>query len=433
MDRRRFLAAAGAFSTLPPHALAAGEGLRSAAREAWLYGLPLMETAATRQRALSGGQHVNAFAHARALAGPANRAVTTPNNDTLYSSAWLDLAGGPMTVTVPPTGARYVSLALMDMFTNNFAVLGARTIGPDGGVFTLVGPTRDAKLGAIRSPTPWVWALARTLVDGPEDLAAAHAVQDGLRIAAQGGRTPQPVPGRAAPWPEYFAAIQRLLQENPPPAVDTALLRRIAPLGLTTQSAFDPARFSGDQAAQIQAGIADARPLLLGMRGRQKVENGWTYPPVNLGDFGQDYVLRAATAIAGLAALPPAEAIYIRPTAPNGGFVFQDGRFRLGLPGPLPADGFWSLTMYEATPDGQFFLTGNAINRYAIGDRTPHLRRDLNGSMDIWIGREDPGGSRTANWLPAPAKGPFAMTMRAYLPRQEFLDGRYRLPPLEAF
>ena len=52
------------------------------------------------------------------------------------------------------------------------------------------------------------------------------------------------------------------------------------------------------------------------------------------------------------------------------------------------------------------------------------------GTLDIWIGRADPGGERTANWLPAPKSGPFALYLRAYLPRAEFLDGRYRVPAI---
>ena len=82
----------------------------------------------------------------------------------------------------------------------------------------------------------------------------------------------------------------------------------------------------------------------------------------------------------------------------------------------MPVDGFWSLTMYEATPEGQFFLTANTIGRYAIGDRTPALRREENGALTLWIGRKNPRGDKTANWLPAPAIGPFMLLLRAYLP-----------------
>lgn len=60
------------------------------------------------------------------------------------------------------------------------------------------------------------------------------------------------------------------------------------------------------------------------------------------------------------------------------------------------------------------------------------LRRNADGGLDIWIGRSDPGGDKAANWLPAPAKGPFSMMLRAYLAKQELLDGRFRFPPVAA-
>ena len=86
--------------------------------------------------------------------------------------------------------------------------------------------------------------------------------------------------------------------------------------------------------------------------------------------------------------------------------------------------------MYESSGDGRFFLTENALNRYSIGDRTEGLVYGSDGALDIWIGRSDPGGARTANWLPAPRQGPFALTLRAYLPGRALLDGTYRLPSI---
>src|SRR5690349_21157881 len=103
---------------VPGRAYAAGD-LRAAAHEAWLYGLPLIEMANTRARAVAGRATgipagVNRFGHARVLAGPTARGVTTPNNDTLYSSAWIDLTKGPLTLTLPRAGKRYFSVAGMN-------------------------------------------------------------------------------------------------------------------------------------------------------------------------------------------------------------------------------------------------------------------------------------------------------------------------------
>jgi len=407
--------------------------LKAAARAAYIYTLPLIEVATTRQRGMSLGQKMGAFTHVRNLATPKHRAVTTPNTDTLYSTAHIDLSAGPLTITLPAAGDRYVSLALMDAYTNNFAVLGTRTTGPDGGTFRLVGP-RDAMEGwnIVRSPTDHVWALARILVEGPHDLEAARAVQSGISMQGPGGDPPGPFAPRSADWGEYFTSAGALMAANPPPVTDLAALRRMAPLGLL--DGFDPARFSPAEVAEIEAGLAEGRRSVRGGGGLAgNFVGGWSYPSVRLGDFDQDYDLRGTVALGGLAALPPAEAMYLQGEGPEPGKLFDGAKnWRLHFPsgGHLPVDSFWSLSLYEATDDGQYFFWDNTLNRYAIGDRTPGLVTNPDGSLDIWIGNAAPGHEREANWLPAPA-APFALFMRAYLPRAELLQGYYRMPALE--
>ena len=380
-------------------------------------------------RAAEGG--INAFVHRRELATPADRWVTTPNVDTLYSSAFVDLGNGPATVTLPATGERYFSLHLMDMYTNSFAVLGTRTVGGEGGRFTLVGPRDAAPEGAIRAPTPWIWAFVRIGVNGPEDSDIVHKIQDGIVLKASPPRALGSFAQRGSAWGEYFSSASALLAENPPPATDLAVLRRIALLGIGPSRSFDAAKFTAAEAHDIETGIAAAKSILTGAR-PEKPLNGWRYPSAELGDFGQNYLYRARVAIGGLGALPRQEAMYMRAVAADGSINFQDGTWRLNLaPDRLPpVDGFWSLTMYEATPQGQYFLTENPLHRYAIGDRTKGLRRNADGSLDVWIARKDPGSSRIENWLPAPASGPFSLLMRAYLPKSEFLAGAYQLPPI---
>lgn len=441
MNRRQLVLAAAAMGLAPAAAAqTVASPLRAAAREAWLYGLPLIEMAGTRARAFATlNPGANRFAHARRLAGPESRAVTAPNNDTLYSSAWLDLTQGPVTLTIPPTGDRYISVAAMNMFTDNDAVIGTRTTGGNGGRFILVGPGQaGGGPGVVRIATPHAWLLARTLVDGEADLPAVHKVQDGLILEGPTGAGliaawPK-VPGRQAPALDYLEGVAAMLKADPPPVTDGAFFARVAALGLTPRGDFDRARFSATEVAEIEAGVADAKAALRSAgpigAGAGRVVDGWTYPPNTLGFYNQAYAFRAAVALGGLAALPPAEAMYMHPEGDSGRMFTGAGPYRLHFPaGKLPpVDGFWSLTMYEGTPEGQFFLVENEARRYAIGDRTPGLARNPDGSLDIWIARANPGGARAANWLPAPKSGPFTMSLRAYLPRQELLDGRWRVP-----
>jgi len=433
MMRRRELLVGGVALGLAAPAWAEASSLQTAAAEAFIYTLPMVEVARVRNRLMGAGLPAGRFFGQGALATPEARTVTTPNNDTIYATAFIDLSAGPATLTVPPLGGRYASFAIMDMVSDNVAVLGTRTTGQDGGVFTLVGPTGAAEPGAIRSPTPWVWALARVLVSSQDDLPAAKAVLSGFKVAAAPAGKPAPGADRNGPWQAYFKAASALMLENPPPATDTGVLRRMAALGLGSPS-FDPAKFTPDQVAAIVAGVDDARGRLRSAGFGGKTIGGWVFQASDAGDFFQDYLGRARIAIGGLAALPPAEAMYLTAVPPAGGMHFDGDhlwRLRFGKGMTPPVDAFWSLTMYEAAPEGGYYLTRNPINRYAIGDRTPGLVIGPDGALDIWISRADPGSARSANWLPAPVQGPFTLVLRAYLPRPQLLSQTYVPPGIE--
>ena len=96
--------------------------------------------------------------------------------------------------------------------------------------------------------------------------------------------------------------------------------------------------------------------------------------------------------------------------------------------GGVPCDAFWSLSVYERMPDGRLFFAENPIGRFAIGDRTRGIAVQADGSMDIWLQRNEPTDpQRRRNWLPAPA-GPMHLSLRAYLPKPALRDGTAELP-----
>ena len=88
--------------------------------------------------------------------------------------------------------------------------------------------------------------------------------------------------------------------------------------------------------------------------------------------------------------------------------------------------------MYELMDDGRLFFLANPIDRYAIGDRTAGLKKNGDGSIDIFIQREPPDEARKSNWLPSP-KGLFKMVMRGYQAKADLIDERFRLPGVERF
>ena len=169
-----------------------------------------------------------------------------------------------------------------------------------------------------------------------------------------------------------------------------------------------------------------------GLASSGDVVDGWSYPGAAIGDFGDNDRLRALVALGGLAALPRIEAMYLSARTDKDGAALTGAKaYRVRIPGRMPIGGFWSLSLYQVEPDGRLFFVPNDLKRFAVGDRSKHLRSERDGSYEVFVQAAKPGGERVVNWLPAP-KGAFALVFRAYLPRAEFLDGSFRLPPVVA-
>ena len=412
----------------------------SSIAQAYRYALPVYEIARLRYRQSfdPANPHrvpVNTLTHSRKLADHTARLVTAPNNDTLYSSANLDLRSGPVRIDVPDFGERYYSIALMDEFTNNFAYIGRRTTGTKAGSFLVVGPSwqgqASKEVKIIRAPTPDVTLLVRILVDGPEDLDAVHRLQDAIVLTA-----PPVDPHAAAPVApvaddglNFVAVVNQALGENPPPAQDAAILAAIAKVGIVPGGGPLSPELAGIWREDLPRAQAKLRS---GASWSRRVVAGWSYSAPGIGDFGADYDLRAAVALSGLLALTRDEAIYAGAVTDSTGQSL-DGthRYRLHVPKDLPLDGFWSLSSYEVQSDGRLFFTDNSLHRYAIGDRTRGLKRNADGSLDILIQKDAPAGDQTANWLPIPESGRLQLTLRLYQPRAELLEGRFSFPALE--
>jgi hypothetical protein len=112
--------------------------------------------------------------HRRAPAAIDNQTVIRLNRDTLYSSAVLDLDAGPVTITLPDAGKRFMSMQVIDedQYTPE--------VDYGAGVHTLTKET----IG-----TRYVIVAVRTLVnpDDPKDLDAVHALQDAIKVDQPGG------------------------------------------------------------------------------------------------------------------------------------------------------------------------------------------------------------------------------------------------------
>jgi len=373
----------------------------------------------------------------RTLIDHTARDVTTPNNDTLYSATWLDLHNTPVRVTVPKVDAkRYWSVAFLDAYTNNFSIQGRQNLGNGPLNVVLVGPNWKGKLptGAVlKSPTNDVQLVGRFLVNGAEDAPTVHRIQDGIRIEpliANAKPLPQWVMPRTSNDPENFlAVVNEMLARNPPDSQLSKQLLAWADLGVGGD-AQTFARLPKSTQAAWQARMPNLHEQLkTGLQYGAKLVNGWSVPSPRVGQFADDYMLRATVAFGGLSALASTEAVYLNLESDPTGKPLDGGTaWQLHVP-PIEAKAFWSLSMYEKTADGRLFFAANPLNRYSIGDRTPGLQRNADGSVTLLLQHEAP--SQTSNWLPTP-KGPYAITLRAYLPSEAMREGKAALPLLQA-
>jgi len=179
------------------------------------------------------------------------------------------------------------------------------------------------------------------------------------------------------------------------------------------------------QGILVGIGLAFITLLIIGNAYVTRV-NGWT-TMVGCGEPGNDIVRRAACNVIFLGPVNvPQEAMYWT-TSKDGTGHTLNGRndYIMHFPaGQLPPnDAFWSLTMSDAKNR----FVANPINRYSVGDRSG-LVPNADGSVDIYIQNTAPAGHES-NWLPAPS-GNFILWLRAYLPGQTILDGKYKVPPV---
>jgi hypothetical protein len=394
----------------------------------------------------------NAFHHMRAFPPGDFREVVRPNFDTLYSSALLDLMHEPMIVSVPDTQGRYYLLPMIDMWTDVFAVPGKRTSGTKPADFAIV---RQGWTGAlpegvqrIEAPTSYVWIIGRTQTNGPEDYEAVHAVQDGFTVRALSRwgkdvesvtfsidpdvdmKTPPLVQVNTMPAAGYYGYGAELMKQHRPHVTDWSIITRIKRLGIEPGKDFDFDKASPSIKTALERAVVDG---LNAMKEKAstlaRIVNGWQILTDTMGVYGNYYLKRAVTAMIGLGANPPEDAIYPlnvgdadgKPMNGSNNYVIHFEQDELP-----PVSAFWSITMYDA----EGFQAPNELDRFAIGDRDD-LEYNPDGSLDIYIQHESTGKKKESNWLPSPSQGMLGVTMRLYAPKAQALDGRWVPPAIE--
>jgi len=427
-------------------------------KDAYIFGYPLAVMNVT-ERAMTNVPKV--FHAGGKMAAPINQLVSAnffpddkshdvvrPNCDTYYTTVWFNLDKEPFVLELPNTNGRYYLFPMLDAWTNIFFSPGKRTTGTAAQTYLITAPgwTGEVPKGMqqVKAPTRTVWLIGRTQVNSAKDGATTVSqIQEKFKLtplSAFGkayvppvGKIDSSIPKKAPndivtqmTVSDYFNLLNKLMVDNPPAAADSTIVKKMASLGIAAGGTFDISKFSKAVQDSLTTIPAWAKSYMLqsGLSGKRPV-NGWSLSR-GLGDYGTNYTARAGVAYNGLGANLDADAMYPASLTDADGQPYDGSKNKYVLHFDKgqepPANAFWSLTMY----DSEGFLCANPIKRFAIGDRDP-LKKNADGSVDIYIQKDSPGKEKENNWLPAPT-GSFNLLLRVYWPKEAMVKGNW-MPP----
>jgi hypothetical protein len=430
---------------------------RSIAKDAYIYGFPMAANYNTMfKQAIDTTNHdfkagFNILTSSKSVATPEDKFVATPNSDTPYSFVWLDLRAEPVVITMPKIEPnRYYTAQLVDLYTFNFAYLGTRAHGNDGGDFLIAGPgwngpTPPGIKDVLHSETQLAYVLFRTQLFNMADLPRVNKIQSGYKAQTLSAFLHQPAPP-AAPavnWPkpaditkptaDIFPIVNFLFQFCPPHPSEAATLARFAKINVGPNQTFDMSKFPADIQQAINDGVNDSSADLAALM--KLINTG----QVSSGDmFGtRDFLknnslYRFAGAKLGLYGNSKQDALYFAyfVDANHQPLDASKSSYELHFDkGQLPPNkAFWSLTMYDGKTQ---LLVENPLKRYLLNSTNlKSYKYGPDGSLTLYLSHEDPGPAKQSNWLPAP-DGPFYAVLRVYLPEDAVLHGTWKQPQLQ--
>ncbi|TDF78179.1 DUF1254 domain-containing protein [Pseudomonas sp. H9] len=430
---------------------------RQIAKEAYLYGFPVVEMYKTLfTQAVDMGSPgykapFNQIANSTQAFTPNDTAPDTPNLDTAYSFLWMDLRSEPVVLTLPEIeDNRYYATQLIDLYTQNFAYLGTRSTGNKGGHFMIAGPSWQGPVPdgidkVVYSKNQIVYALYRTQLFNEADLHNVRAIQHGYSVEPLSSfldQSPPPVLPAVA-WirpqanisdsPALFRYLNFMMAFAPAQDSESELLQRFKKIGIDIDKPFEESMLDAEQYQALQAGIDDGKATFAAFKkdfiDSHKVNNAELYGSPE--QMSHNYLYRYAGATLRLFGNAVEEATQMSYDTDALGQPLDAGKHTYTLrfaKGQLPpARALWSLTLYDGKTRQ---VVDNPLKRYLINSRMlDQLKRDPDGSLTLYLQHELPGNNLQSNWLPTP-DGPFYGILRLYMPGPQVASGQWKQPLL---
>ena len=372
---------------------------------------------------------------------PKDTTIVTPNADTPYSVIEMDLRAEPLVICVPAIEKkRYYVVQLSDLYSYNVGYIGSRTTGNDGGCYMVAGPNWKGETPkGIKKVFPFETqfgiAIFRTQLFNAADMPNVAKVQKGYSAQPLSAFLKQPAPptAPAIDWPafngeqpfklqfpKYLAFLAQFCADNPS---DQQMRATMAAVGIVPGQAWDESKLTDAQKAELALGVKEGFDTVETAGGSiGKNINGWQVGAAQ-GDrafYHGNYLLLAAAAKMGIYGNNADEATYPATRKDPTGAELDGSKHKYTVTFAAgqypPVNAFWSITMYDGKTQ---LLIDNPINRYLINSpMLPNLKKNKDGSLTLYIRKDEPPADKKSNWLPAP-DGPIYMVMRLYWPKTE--------------
>jgi hypothetical protein len=421
--------------------------------QAYIWGLPIVGMAEWQQSTASsfgaGSLDYVLYLTVRDKLG-----ILTPNATTPYIIAFPNMAEtGPLVVDVPPGPS---GGGVLDFWQRPITDTGLPGPDKDKGGKYLILPPGHPDLQAdgyriLRSPTFNILVGTRALQPDPAQADAwikqnriyPYSQKDdppATRFLRPDGRPWSQVPPRKL---AYWERLADILNREPVAERDRFFMAMLLPLGIEKGKPFTPdARQQKllEEATFVGEAMAMANGFNKRSAGSQyRPDANWQYaimldPSQETEFYSQlderaDYFYQAVTTTKGMVSKTPGvgSAYLAAAECHHDGSRFDGGRtYRLRVPPNAPAAQFWSVTLYDV--DTRSFI----VTKEEIADRSSRidLRKNADGSVDIYMGPQAPEGFET-NWIPTvPGRGWFTL-FRLYGPTEPYFDKSWPLPSIE--
>lgn len=223
----------------------------------------------------------------------------------------------------------------------------------------------------------------------------------------------------------FFGKLAQALRDNPPSREDTHAVDMLSDIGVKAGRAV---HFPDGSADAIAAGLVEGLKRVQTPPVNAVSGNGWNWLGDGVGHYGDDYALRAYATYAHPGVATKQDEAFPTTLVDGDGQPLDgthDYVIHFGPRAMPPVRAYWTITAY--TRDGA--LAQGRFRHLSI-DSHDRVRRNRDGSLDLYVSSKSPGRARQSNWLPAP-QGPFELVMRLYAPQPSATDGSWAPPKVE--